>query len=178
MLSSGQGVRAHRRRATERGSFSSGKHIRIGERAAIPLGYFTTAITSGCRHYIRMPPFSTFHFPSGNLPPHSTMVGIPPGCRHITPENLLPHYTRLPPLSTWMFTSEILLSPTFHLDVSHPEFWRRMGEEGVSTSYISGSSDSTHPEIDRHFEIFFCIVLRCSPEASRYVRPKLRDILL
>nr|CAN69567.1 hypothetical protein VITISV_023008 [Vitis vinifera] len=52
-----QGVRTHHRRTAERGSFSFGQHIRIGERADIPSGYFTADIPSGIllrRHFTRM----------------------------------------------------------------------------------------------------------------------------
>ena len=98
----------------------------------------------------RMPPFSTFHFPSGNLPPHSTMVGIPPGCRHITPENLLPHYTRLPPLSTRMYHIRNFGRVTFHLlrmfhiRQTYPD--GRRGRFKLPRSDISGSTDSAYPE--------------------------------
>ena len=115
---------------------------------------------------------------------HSTRIGITSGCRH---------YTRLPPLHP---AAAITLDCRhFPPGCSHPEFychrhstrmfhirnsdagWERRAFQ-LPRSDISRSSDSAHPETDRHFEIFFCIVLRCSPEASRYVRPTLRDILL
>ena len=78
----------------------------------------------------------------------------------------------------------------FHLDVSHPEFRSRMGEEELLRIYISGSSNSAHPESftailhstdSVHLENFatiFCTMPRCSPEASRYVRPTSLDIFL
>ena len=115
------------------------------------------------------------------------------------------HYTRLPPLhpaaATFhpdvIFYSAAITSGYRHFpppDVSHPEFccrrqstrmfhirnsdvgWERRVFQ-LPRSHISGSSDSTHPETDRHFEIFCCTVLRCSPEDSRYLQPTFWDIL-
>ena len=59
-----QGVRTHHRRTAERGSFSFGQHIRIGERADIPSGYFTADIPSGIllrRHFTRMSHIRNLH---------------------------------------------------------------------------------------------------------------------
>ena len=112
-------------------------------------------------------------------PAHSTQVGIPSDWRH---------YIWLPPLSTpGCITFGILLSPPFHPDVSHLEFcyrchsiwmsyirnsgagWERRAFQ-LPRSHISGSAYSAYSETDRHFEIFCCIVPRCSPKASRYLR--------
>ena len=106
---------------------------------------------------------------------------------------------RRPPCDVW--------HRSFHLDVSHLEFfsadipsgyltsgilsgrrstfsgyftssaWRRMGKEGVSTFPCQ-----TYPDpliaLTRRVSQPFCTVLRCSPEASRYLRPTFWDILL
>ena len=143
-------------------------------------------ITSDCRHYIRLPPLSTRMYHIRN----SAAAVILPECSH--PKFCYRCH------STRMFTSEILLPPTFHLDVSHPadiSGWEKRAFQ-LPRSDISGSTDSAHPESfaanfaqcrgvllklpdmsNRHFEIFFCTVPRCSPEASRYLRPTFWDIL-
>ena len=65
-------------------------------------------------------------------------------------------------------------------DISHPEpdaGWERRTFQ-LPRSDIFRSSDSVHPESirDRHFRLpGFCTVLRCSPEASRYLPPTKLD---
>ena len=80
---------------------------------------------------------------------HSTMVGIPSGCRHFPPGCIT--------------SGILLLPPPFHPDVSHPEIccrhhsirmsyirnsgagWERRAFQLLQI-YIFGSSNSAHPE--------------------------------
>ena len=95
--------------------------------------------------------------------------------------------------------------PTFHLDVSHPEFCSTDIPPGCLTSRILLRRHSirifrirrlmpdgrrgrfnfpgqTYPDLlialTRRVSQPFCTMLRCSPEASRYLRPIFWDILL
>ena len=120
-------------------------------------------ITSGCRHYTRLP-------------------FITPGCCH---------YIRLPPLSTRMSTSGILLSPPFHLDVhiqnsAVAAITPGCFASGILTPDGRGERfnfhDQTYPDppktLTRRISQQFCTVPRCSPEASQYVRQTSLDIFL
>ena len=111
---------------------------------------------------------------------HSTRIGITSGCRQYTrlpqlhPATL--HYTRLSPLHP--------AAATFHSDVSHPEFcccrhfpsgcitsWIMLSPPlSIQISYIRNSTAGWERRA-------FCIVPRCSPEASWYLRPTFWDIL-
>ena len=106
--------------------------------------------------HIRNSAASSFH---PDVPhPEFCSAAIPPGC-----------------LTSGFWSGDVQHSP----DISHPApdaEWERRAFQ-LPRSDISGSSDSTHPETDRHFKIFFCTVPRCSPEASRYLQPTFWDIL-
>ena len=97
-------------------------------------------ITSGCRHYIRLPPLHP-------------AVAITSGCRHFPPGCSHPkiccrrHYIRM----SYIRNSRA--------------GWERRAFQ-LLRIYISESSNSVHPE---NFAAIFCTVAWCSPEASRYV---------
>ena len=124
---------------------------------------------------------SSFH-PGRNsiwLPPlHPAATDIPPRMstseimlRSISPRMtfgiLLP-----PPFPSGCLTSGILLPLPFHPVVLHPEFRSRMGEREFQLLriYISGSSNSAHPES------FATNILRYFSAQCRGVLLKLPDI--
>ena len=102
--------------------------------------------------------------------------------------------TRLPPHYTRKSVATLHpVAATFHPDVSHPEFWSGDVPPSPDVSHptdISGwekrtfqTSTIRHIRIHRQrlpgeFRSQFCTVPRCSPEASRYVRPTSLDIFL
>ena len=133
------------------------------------------------RNSIRLPPLSTRMYHIW----HSVAAAIPSGC----------------------ITSGILLPPSFHPDVLHPVFcYRRHSIRmshiwnstvaaipsgcltfGILTSDGRGEHfnfpGQTYPDplialTPEEFRSQFCTVPRCSPEASRYVRPTSLDIFL
>ena len=114
-------------------------------------------------------------------------TAIPPGC--LTSGILLRRH------STQMYYIRNSVPPSFHPDVSHPKFCsadippgcltsgthllrifciRRMMPDGRGGRF--NFPGQTHPDplivLIRRVSQPFCTVLRCSPEASRYVRPK------
>ena len=117
-------------------------------------------------------------------PAHSTRVGIPSGCLHFPPGCI---------------TSGILLPPSFHPNVSHPEFccrrhsiqmyyirnsdaeWERRAFQ-LSRSDISGSSDSAHPEsfsaILHSAAVFSWSFPICPTDILRYFSAQCRGVLL
>ena len=119
--------------------------VRIGERAAIPPGCLTSG-TLLRRHSTQMS-----HIRNSALPPFHPDVSHPEFCSADIPPGCL-------------------TSGTFHPDILHPvpnAGWERRAFQ-LPRSDISGSSDSAYSE---SFAAIFCTVPRCSPEASRYVRP-------
>ena len=112
---------------------------------------------------------------------HSTWVGIPSGCRHhstrlsraITP-GCRRHYIWLPPLSTRMYHIRNSGRVTFHLlRMFHIRQTFPDGRRGHFNFH-----DQTYPDppiaLTRRISQQFCIVPRCSPEASPYVQPTFR----
>ncbi|RVW64179.1 hypothetical protein CK203_046335 [Vitis vinifera] len=123
--------------------------VRIGEHATCPLGEsgWSCSFLSTRMYHIRNSAPPTFH-PDVSHPKFFS-ADIPPGC--LTSEILLrQHSTRI-----------------FHIRHLPDAEWERRAFQ-LPRSDISGSADSAYPE---SFATIFCTVPRCSPEASRYLRP-------
>ena len=107
------------------------------------------------------------------------------------------HYTRLPPLSTRLRYHLHLVAVTLHLAAatSTRMYYIRKSAATIPPGCIASEimtpdgggerfnfHDQTYPDppiaLTRRISQQFCTVLRCSPEASQYVRPTSLDIYL
>ena len=118
------------------------------------IGYAIIWIFQLCRH---------FHPDVSH--PEICFAAIPPGC--LTSGNLLRHH------STRMSHIRNSAPPPFHPDVSHLAHSIRRRFNFPGRAYPDALIAST-----RRVSQIICTVPRCSPEASRYLRPTLWDILL
>ena len=128
-------------------------------------------------------------------PAHSTRVGIPPGGCQNLPPGCAAIYTRLPSLSTRLRRHLHPATTTLHpaATASTRMYYIRKSAttippgciaSGIMTPYRRGERFNFHDQtyldpliaLTRRISQQFCTVLRCSPEASRYVRQTSLDI--